>query len=97
VTPGDRVSLHNMRLTRRHADGRVEEVVLAGSGDLGRVLAEDFHLDPPADAGALFARLPSLIPIVICDNPFIASGDRYRAWVGGRRTRDKGHAKGHSS
>lgn len=59
LTPASRISLFNRRLTRRYADGRVEETILAGPDELGQALAADFGLDSPADAATLFARLPS--------------------------------------
>jgi N-hydroxyarylamine O-acetyltransferase len=58
LTPQVPVSLFNTTLTRRHADGRVEQQVLAGPEDLARVLDEDFGVTPPADVAAVFARLP---------------------------------------
>jgi N-hydroxyarylamine O-acetyltransferase len=58
LTPQARLTLFNARLTRRHTDGRVEEAVLAGPEELARVLEHDFGLTPPADAAAVFARLP---------------------------------------
>ncbi len=58
LTPQVRVSLFNTRLTRRHADGRVEEEILITPDELAFVLAADFDLDPPAAASVLLARLP---------------------------------------
>ena len=58
LTPQARISLANTRLTRRHADGRVEQSRLATPDDLARVLDTAFDLEPPADPADLFARLP---------------------------------------
>lgn len=58
LTPQARISLFNRRLTRRHADGRVEQEVLTTPEGLARVLAVAFELEPPADPATLFARLP---------------------------------------
>jgi N-hydroxyarylamine O-acetyltransferase len=58
LTPQVRVSLFNTSLTRRHADGRVEQRVLASAEDLARVLDEDFGVTLPAKAEAVFAKLP---------------------------------------
>jgi N-hydroxyarylamine O-acetyltransferase len=62
LTPQVRISLFNTRLTRRYADGRMEEATLAGGDDLGRVLVADFGLEPPADPASVFARLPKPPP-----------------------------------
>ncbi len=58
LTPQARVSLFNTRLTHRHADGKVEEIVLTTPGELVHALAADFQLESPADPTALFVRLP---------------------------------------
>ncbi len=58
LTPRMRISLFNTRLTRRHADGRVEEELLLAPEDLARTLAAEFDLDPPAGPAVLLARLP---------------------------------------
>ena len=57
LTPDGRIGLLNKRLTRRHADGRTEEVTLAGPAELGQTLATEFRLELPVDAETLFARL----------------------------------------
>ncbi len=57
LTPEVRSSLANTRLTRRHADGRVEEVVLASAGDLARVMLTDFGVTLADDAAAVFKRV----------------------------------------
>ena len=59
LTPDSRISLFNKRLTHRYPDGRVEESILPTPGAFGQALAADFSLEPPADPGTLFARLPS--------------------------------------
>ncbi len=59
LTPQVRISLFNTRLTRRHADGRVEEAVLTAPASLARALAADFGVAPPADPATLFALLPA--------------------------------------
>lgn len=59
LTPQVRCSLFNTRLTRRHADGRVEVEDLADAEALARALDVDFGVTPPADAGAVFNRLPA--------------------------------------
>lgn len=59
LTPDRRSSLFNRRLTRRHADGRVEEADLSSADELGQALAAEFGLEPPAGAAAVFARLPA--------------------------------------
>ena len=58
LTPQARVSLFNTRLTRRHADGRVEEAALTTPARLAHALEAEFGLAPPPDAAAVFARLP---------------------------------------
>jgi N-hydroxyarylamine O-acetyltransferase len=58
LTPLARISLFNTRLTRRHADGKVEEIVLTTPDGLGYALAAEFQLEAPADLATLFARLP---------------------------------------
>jgi N-hydroxyarylamine O-acetyltransferase len=58
LTPEGRISLLNRRLVRRHADGRVEEAMLAGPAELGRALTVEFGLDLPAGPVMLFSRLP---------------------------------------
>ncbi len=60
VTSDFRLSLFNRRLTRRHAEGAMEERVLAGPAELDRTLAQDFHLHSPVDAATLFERLPAI-------------------------------------
>jgi N-hydroxyarylamine O-acetyltransferase len=59
LTPEVRTSLFNRSLTRRYPDGGVEEVALASPSDLARALDEDFGITSPADAEALFAKLPA--------------------------------------
>ena len=59
LTPTVRTSLFNTSLTRRHADGRVEQVALTSAADLSRALEVDFGLTPPASAAEVFARLPN--------------------------------------
>jgi N-hydroxyarylamine O-acetyltransferase len=58
LTPEFRLSLFNRRLTRRHADGRVEEQVLTSAAELSQVLTAEFLLAPSVDEAKLFARLP---------------------------------------
>jgi N-hydroxyarylamine O-acetyltransferase len=58
LTPAVRTSLFNRRLTRRWPDGRAEVTEVTTADDLGRILDEDFDIDPPADAAAIFAKLP---------------------------------------
>ena len=58
LTPALRLSLFNRKVTRRFADGRVEETTLADAGGLARLLADEFEIEPPADAASVFARLP---------------------------------------
>jgi N-hydroxyarylamine O-acetyltransferase len=58
LMPEVRLSLVNRKLTRRHADGRVEQEVLASPAALGQALTREFGLEPPAPAEAIFGRLP---------------------------------------
>jgi N-hydroxyarylamine O-acetyltransferase len=58
LTPEARVSLFNRTLTRRHRDGRVEEIVLDNPRQLEEALTVDFDVESPVDAGSLFERLP---------------------------------------
>jgi len=59
LTPEQRTSLFNRRLTRRYPDGRVSETRLADADELGRVLAEDFDLEVPERLDSVFVRLPA--------------------------------------
>jgi N-hydroxyarylamine O-acetyltransferase len=58
LTPEMRTSLFNTKLTRRRPDGDAEVVELANPEELARAMVEELGMAPPADAAALFARLP---------------------------------------
>ncbi len=53
-----RVNLFNGNLSIRRSDGHVEERVLAGAPDLGRLLEETMGLALPAPAEVIWAKLP---------------------------------------
>ncbi len=107
LTPAVRASLFNTRLTRRHADGRTEERVLASAAELARVLEQDFAITPPADAAVVFARLQGAedraIPAAPTLTPqsmgFFSEWCVVVVWPDGRRKRvngfrDEAHARG---
>jgi len=57
LTPEVRYSLANTRLTRRHADGRTEEVAIAGAADMAGVMLADFGVVLGEEAAAVFKRV----------------------------------------
>jgi N-hydroxyarylamine O-acetyltransferase len=57
LTPSIRSRLLNKKLTKRYADGRVEELVLTSPGMLADIVLNEMCIDMPVDPANLFGKL----------------------------------------
>ena len=60
LLPDVRISLVNRKLTHRRRDGQVSQRMIESADELDRILVNEIGLDLPANAKAIFDRLPAL-------------------------------------